>query len=368
MEYKENNHNINDMKKQKHFDLLFLILLIVFIAFVALFNYLVDPYYIFHDSTVKGINNVKTHKYSNKRTIIYSDLKLNSKNKDIIFTGNCLLSHYGSGLDNVGFFTIPVAKVEEVASIIKNIHIISPDVKTIYWGLFYDDFWNTKNDEVSDSLQKLESKYPTLQDFVNLFFSWNTTKYSIETIRDSIKNGGQDIIYVYPYREIAKKTYNKEFTFESLETVKEIKEFAEKEGINLVIYYSPIHVSKKVHIFEKGMWDSNQELKKRLAEITPFYDYSLFNEFNYSPLDENNFDFIDNIHPTNSYNNRIVYDLLDDNKKIGQLVTSENVEKLLDDDTMMLKNYIKNNKEICEKIKNVKREDSEIAVRRADAV
>ena len=249
----------DEKKQQKRSDLLFLILLIIFIVSVALFNYLVDPYYIFHDATIKGINNVKTHKYSNKRTIIYSDIKLNSKNKKIVFTGNCLLSHYGSGLDDVGFFTIPVAKVEEVASIIKNLHKVSPDIKTIYWGLFYDDFWNTKNDEVSDSLQELESKYPTLQDFINLFFSWNTTKYSIETVRDSIKNAGQDIIYVYPYREIAKKTYDKEFTFESLDTVKQIKEFAQKEGINLVIYYSPIHVSKKVHIYEKGMWESNQE-------------------------------------------------------------------------------------------------------------
>ena len=355
-------------KVQKRSDLLFLILLIIFISGVAIFNYFVDPYYIFHDSTIRCINNVKTHKYSNKRTIIYSDIKLNSKNKDIIFTGNCLLSHYGSGLDNVGFFTIPVAKVEEVAKIIQNLHKVSPNIKTIYWGLFYDDFWNTKNDEVSDSLQELGSKYPTLQDFINLFFSWNTTKYSIETVIDSIKNGGKDIIYVYPFREIAKKTYNKEFTYESLDTVKEMVDYAKNNNINLVIYYSPIHVSKKVHIYEKGMWESNQELKRRLAKITPFYDYSLFNDYNYAPLDEKNFDFIDNIHPTNSYNNRIVYDLLKENKEIATLVTEENAEVLLPDDTMKLQDYMKNNKEICEKIKNVKKEDSEIAVRRQDAV
>lgn len=355
-------------KVQKRSDLLFLILLIVFIAGVAVFNYFIDPYYIFRDSTLTGINNVKTHKYSNKRTVIYSDIKINSKNKDIAFTGNCLLSHYGSGLDNVGFFTIPVAKVEEVAKIIKNLHTISPDIKTIYWGLFYDDFWNTKNDEVNDTLPDLDKKMVTLQDFINLFFSWNTTKYSIETLKDSIKNAGKDIIYVYPYREIAKKTYNKEFTYESLDTVKEMVEYAKKNNINLVIYYSPIHVSKKIHILEKGMWESNQELKRRLAQITPFYDYSLFNDYNHSPLDENNFDFIDNIHPTNSYNNRIVYDLLSDDKKIAKLITSENVEEYLNSDTRQLKDYMKSNQELCEKIKNVKREDSEIAVRRLDVI
>ena len=59
---------------------------------------------------------------------------------------------------------------------------------------------------------------------------------------------------------------------------------------------------------------------------------------------------------------------MDENKKIAQLVTSENVEKLLDNDTKMLKKYIEDNKELCEKIKNVKKEDSDIAVRRQDAI
>ena len=103
------NKNLNDKK-----DILFVILFIFCVLAVALFNYVVDPYYIFRDGTIKGFNNVKTHKYSNKRTVIYSDIKFNSKNKNVAFTGNCLLSHYGSGLDNVAFFTIPVAKVVEV--------------------------------------------------------------------------------------------------------------------------------------------------------------------------------------------------------------------------------------------------------------
>ena len=305
----------NNLEKRR--DILFLILLLIFILLIGIFNFFIDPYYIFRDTTIKGINNVKTHKYSNKRTIIYSDIKINSRNKDIAFSGNCLLSHYGSGLENIAFFTIPVAKVEEVSNIIKNINKIAPNIKTIYWGLFYDDFWNDTNDEVNDTLPILETKKINLDDIINLFFSYNTTKYSIETLRDSIKNKGEDIIYVYPYREIAKKTYDKSFSFDSLETIKETKEYAEKNNIKLIIYYSPIHISKKMHIYSKGLWESNQELKRRLVEITPIYDYSLKNEYNISALDENNMNFVDNIHPSNTYNNLIVNDLLSDTKKIG---------------------------------------------------
>ena len=355
-------------KPEKRRDILFLILLIVFVILIGLFNYIIDPYYIFRDSTIKGINNVKTHKYSNKRTIIYSDIKINSKNKDTAFTGNCLLSHYGSGLDNIAFFTVPVVKIEEIKNIIKNLITIAPDIKTIYLGLFYDDFWNDKNDDVTDTLPIPETKKISLDDIINLFFSYNTTKYSIETLRDSIKNKGKDIIYVYPYREIAKKTYNKKLSFDSLKNIEDIKDFANKNNIELIIYYSPIHISKKLHIYSKGLWESNQELKRKLAQITPFYDYSFQNDYNVSPLDENNMNFIDNIHPSNTYNNLIVFDLLSDNKKIGTYITKENIENYLKIDSENLKNYIKNNPEIYKKIENVKKEDADISVRRKDVI
>ncbi len=354
--------------KNNRKDYLLIIIFITLIIVVVLFNFIVDPYYILRDSTIKCFNNVKTHKYSNKRTIVYSDIKINSRNKDTAFTGNCLLSHYGLGLDNVAFFTIPVAKVYEVAQVIFSINKLAPDIKKIYWGLFYDDFWNDKNDEVNDKLPELQSKFFTFQDFINLFFSYNTTKYSIVTVKDSIKNQGKDIIYVYPYREIAKKVYNSEFNFDELDIIKQVKDFAEKNNIELIIYYSPIHITKKIHLYEKGMWESNQELKRKLASITPFYDYSFANDYNMTPLDKNNFNFVDNIHPSNTYNNIVVNDLLSKEKTLGVLLNQNNIEKYLQEDSVQLLDYINKNKDMAEKIKNVKKEDAKIAVRRENAV
>ena len=354
----ENKENNKEIKTDDKKEILFVILFVILVLAVALFNFIVDPYYIFRDSTIKGFNNVKTHKYSSKRTIIYSDIKLNSKNKDVAFTGNCLLSHYGSGLDNVAFFTLPVAKVTEVSNVIKNLILVSPDIKTIYWGMFFDDFWNDKNDEVSDTLPDFSSKRVELQDFVNLFFSYNTTKYSIETICDSVKNHGRDIIYVYPFREIAKKKYDKKFTLDALKNIEETREFAEKHGVKLVVYYSPIHVTKKMHVFSKGQWENYQELKRQMAQMTDFYDYSMFNEYNSTPLDENNKNFVDNIHPATDFNNLIVNDLLSDKKKIGVLITKDNVNTLTDKDFAELKKYISEHKSLFEQIKNVSEKDS----------
>jgi len=368
-EQKEDLNNKTDTpneekKENDKKEILFVVLFVILVIAVALFNFVVDPYYIFRDSTIKGFNNVKTHKYSSKRTIIYSDIKINSRGKDIVFTGNCLLSHYGSGLDNVGFFTVPVAKVAEVSNIIKNLITVSPDVKTVYWGLFFDDFWNDKNDEVNDTLPDFSSKRIELQDLVNLFFSYNTTKYSIETIRDSVKNHGEDIIYVYPFREIAKKKYDKQFSFDFLKNIEETRAFAEQHGVKLVIYYSPIHVTKKMHVFSKGEWENYQELKRKLAEITDFYDYSMFNDYNWELLDENNQNFVDNIHPATNYNNLIVTDLLSENKKIGKHITKNNVNLELEKDFEMLQKYIAEHKDLYEEIKKVSDKDSTIKVKK----
>ncbi len=353
------NKNLNDKK-----DILFVILFIFCVLAVALFNYVVDPYYIFRDGTIKGFNNVKTHKYSNKRTVIYSDIKFNSKNKNVAFTGNCLLSHYGSGLDNVAFFTIPVAKVVEVSDIIKNLIKVAPDIKTIYWGLFFDDFWNDKNDEVNDNLSEDFSKKFGLQDFVNLFFSYNTTKYSIETVIDSVKNHGEDIIYVYPFREIAKKKYQNQFSLKALENIKETIDFANNHGVKLVIYYSPIHISKKMHVYSKNQWNNYQKMKRELANICDFYDYSMFNQYNSSALNEHTKYFVDNIHPTTEYNNLIVNDLLSNDKKIGKLVTKKNVDVSLNKDFEELEKYIAQNRKLYETIKNVSEKDSTAKIKK----
>lgn len=99
-----------DNKKRQ--DLLFLILLIFFIGVVALFNYSVDPYNVTKAKIINGFNDNKIHKLTNKRSNIYADIKLNKKNKDKAFVGNCLLSETNDTPNNIAFFSIPVVKME----------------------------------------------------------------------------------------------------------------------------------------------------------------------------------------------------------------------------------------------------------------
>jgi len=353
----EKNKNINKIK-----DIVFVFLFIFFIALIFVFNYTVNPYCIFKFPEIKGFNNIKIHKLTSKRSVIFSDFKLNAKGKEIAFVGNCLFEDLGLGLDNVIFATIPMVKPSETFKIIKVLHETAPSIKKIYLGVAFDELWNDKNDEITDELPEWESNNINYKDIINLLFSWNTTKYSIETVKASMENRGEEQHFVHPYKEIGKKEYNTGFSLSILDTIKEIIEYTKANNIDLIVYYSPVHVSKKIHIYEKGQWNNNLKFKKQLALITPFYDYSLFNGYNHFPLDENSKYFIDNLHMTKIYNNMILKDILSDNKKYGQLITSNNVNQISNEDTKKLEDYIKANKELSEVIKNATAKDVDIKI------
>ncbi len=353
---------------QKHKDIILVVTFVIFILLIMLLNYVVDPYYIFHQKPVNGFNHEKTFRYANKRTNTYSNIKLNGLNKDIVFSGNCLLYNDGTFDKNIAFFTIPVAKIDEVSNLIQNMYKINPKIKKIYWGLFYDDFYNEKSQEVTDFLPELDSKYLTLNDIINLFFSWNTTKYSLLTIKDSLKNKESLNSFIYPYRELAHKKYDKPFSFDGVNKISDVMEFCKNNNIELVIYYSPIHVSKKIDLYNKKQWENNILLKEKIANITDFYDYSLFNKYNSTPLDESNRYYIDNIHPDTEYNNILVKDLLSKDKKIGTLITSENASSYFKKDTKELVEFMSNHKELVESLKKVKPEDAKYFIRRKNAL
>lgn len=354
-------------RSQKYKNFYFVVVLVLSFFLIILFNYFVDPFDIFKTKTFKGVNNIKIYKLTNKRSAIWTDMKLNGKGKKVVFTGNCLLSYGAEEMEDVAFFNLTVAKVHEVLELFKVIPEVAPDVKKVYVGMFFDDFWETKNDEVQDVL-KPYNKYYSVDDFVNYLFSYNTTKYSVDTLLKSIEQKGEDIVYVYPYRELVDVHYKDSYNKSSFDDLEKMVKIAKKNNIEIVFYYSPIHVSKKVSIYEKGLWDVNNEIKRKLAKIAPFYDYSISNNYNQDDLDENSKYFVDSLHPTKKLQEEIVKELVSDDEKIGVLVTEKNVDEILDKDTNHLKRYMKQHPATVQKISNLKAEDKKVKIRQKNVI
>ena len=142
-----------------------------------------------------------------------------------------------------------------------------------------------------------------------------------------------------------------------MDKIRDIIKKANENGIKIILYYSPIHISKKIHIYESGVWDNNMEFKRQLASILPYTDYSIINEYNSTPLDENNKYFVDNSHPSSIYNDIIYRDILDNSVGLGIKINKDNVEDVLKSETLQLKSFIDKNSSYAEEIKNVKSSD-----------
>ena len=350
-------------KNNQRNDILFVLMFILLVGVVALFNYFADPYQILNAPVIKGFNDNKIHKLTNKRTIIYSDIKLNSKNKTKAFVGNCLLEQNKELPNDVAFFTIPVVKTEEVFDVIQNIHLNAPQIKTIYWGMYFDDLYNAQNDNFGEKFAYSDEKNINIHDCINLFFSFNTTKYSIETVLASFQNKNNNDVLIYPYKELANKEYSRDLDFHELEKVKKAVLYAKENDINLILYYSPIHITKKVHIYLSGRWETWKKLKRELANITPYYDYSLCNDFNSTLLDENNANYVDSIHLQKDFEMLIINDLLFGDFKLGTYVSPQNVDELSLKDEKCIKAFIHQNPKLCEKINHLQKSDRQIFVK-----
>ena len=330
---------------------------------IMLFNFIIDPYYIFQHKPVYGLNHKKIHMYSNKRQIIFSEMKLNGRNKTDAFIGNCTLYRSRNVPSNIAFYTVPVTNTEEILNIIEHIKLLNPNIKKLYLGINFNEIF--KKDRKTDDFKEINSRRISIKDIIDLLFSWNTTKYSIETLTASIAAKNKNDNYVYPYREIAKKRYSSGETCNLMVKLSMLKNFAENSGIKLIFYFTPVHITYKIDIYEKNLWDKYTDFKYRLAQRADYLDYSLNNAYNTEKLDADAVYYIDNIHITDALNEAVISDLLSNSPKIGVPVNKNNADDIIKNDTEYIADYIEKNKELAEKIKSLTVQDADIKIKKA---
>ena len=346
-------------------DLFFILSIVIGILAIILFNYIIDPYYIFKAVPIEGINDKKPHLYTNKRQIIFSDMKLNGRYKIHAFLGDCALYRTADIPYNSAFYSVPVTNISEIKSIIMYIKKYIPGIKTLYFGLNFNEIAgkDRKTDELSFDVLK-KSK---LNEIIGLLFSWNTTKYSFETLKASVLYKKNPTEYVYPYRETAGKKYTDitdESIDEKIKEIEQIKEYAKENDFKLTFYFAPSNITYKIYLYKNNVYDKYNKLKKQLALVSDYCDYSLNNEYNTEILDGTGIYYIDTLHITPEFDNIIINDLVSGCKKTGILINKGNVSKIIETDTKYLKDYVNTHKEYAEKIGNLKTEDEKVRIKR----
>lgn len=319
------------MKSYKKWTILTLSLTAFTLFSVAVINYVVDPYGIYHFSG---------HSY-NYNKIIDSDpyrskaFQVKKYQPEAIVLGTSramrlnppfIESLTGEPAYNVGLSAAtPYIEFKYLEYAIK----VDKNLKTVYLGLDFEVFQNDYPTHANYDEQRLTSFF-YIQDLFATLLSENALKDSRKVLLDNINNtanytehrylgdGSFDETLVYPPNTNESTLGIMPTTFQlsssSMLYIEKIKELCEQNGLKLYIYISPVHAIILETYWQNNLWDQFEDWKRQLVDIAPVWDFSGYHEISMSSLKH-----------SESYN-----DLSHFSKKIGELILCRMLNKEAD--------------------------------------
>lgn len=111
----------------------------------------------------------------------------------------------------------------------------------------------------------------------------------------------------------------------AFEELRRIVEISRKAEIDLIAFIPPTHAAHLEAIRYRGLWPQFQEWKRRIAAITPYWDFSGYNEITTETLRRTMSHYWDISHYRSSVGDRLLAQMLQKTPGIGTWVTNGNV-------------------------------------------
>ena len=282
-----------DKIKYSNFNKAFLLLVCLITLCISVFNYFVDPFYIYKTKLINNFNIKKSQIKQQERITKIFEFKLDKNKYDAIFIGSSKVdfalspSYYEKLTKNKAKnLALVGASIEEEIDIAKWAIDLHPEIKKIYLGLDFFVF-----SELYKSNYTPLCKNIRLNDFFVTLLSYDATKASIETIlANTDKNFKQQydndglLIKTFEnlperFEETIKEFYKNQYkgyklSQKKIEKVREFSAVCKQKDIDLVLFISPIHAALLQTIKEADAFDSYKQWKKELVSISPIYDFS----------------------------------------------------------------------------------------------
>ncbi len=140
--------------------------------------------------------------------------------------------------------------------------------------------------------------------------------------------------------------YSKTCEYDSVNGLKKIKELIDKHKLNAIYFIPPAHSLYLAHLKQQGYYDDLLNMKRELSKVISFYDFSFTNKYTSLPLD---YLWTDVIHINGFIISQKILDILTHKKSDTDFcvyITKDNVDKILQEQSIALENYIKNNQEL----------------------
>lgn len=361
------------MKNKKYNQLLLLSFFIITIL-VSAVNYFIDPFFVFRTSNIFNIDRPKLNK--NHRVSKIPDLKLYKNKVDAIWVGSSR-TWEGSNEEyeakilkkDIQNLAMSSCTFPEAITMIENALLIHPEIKTIYWGIDFNFMGEKVNVDVT-ALQKIKDKNITKEEIIPLLFSLDTLNNSIVTIVKNLKQRPNINIEVIEYgtekqnnprvyhkfESTVKKYYKESYNIYELDNEKflKLKDFIKdlrQKGVEVVFFVTSMHISERVLIYNTNNLDDFYTFKEKLAEIQPYYDFAIINKYTTEEIKPDMFYFKDSVHTRPPLRKKISNQLFLNNEDFGVLINKDNVKQVNEKDKKTFMDFIKNNEQFVEQIR-----------------
>lgn len=346
------------------------------------FNWFIDPYGIYNRNImIDGLNHDKPNKEHNDR--LYKAIDIIRLKPNTILLGS---SRVKRGLDpeHPSLKSFPVynlglngANVYELRRYLEHTIFNNKKIDRVILGLDFFMFNDSLENQPSFTEYRLEKKHISFQDFLNTTLSLDTLFSGQETIQSSSRNRSISNVSengFLPNSDLENENIKLKFEKSTklyfklhsdyklsqtyVNELKKIVALCEENDIDLIVYFSPSHAIRLASIDAGGHWSSFEDLKRQVTELMPVWDFANHNSITTEPLRNRMSNYADESHYTKPVGDLILNRVLSYNEEkvprdFGILLTSDNVNKILEKNRLYRDNWADKNPQEIEFVKAI---------------
>lgn len=363
------------IKQYRKYNKILFVTLIGILAFLIVFNILINPFEIFNTSKIKYVNLIKPDKNRQQRITKIVELKLYKQKIDTIFLGSSRVDgsidveYYKKISDKTAKnLAMNALTHSETVKLAENITKIHPEIKIIYIGLDFFRFLESDADD-GRTVQITANPKLTVSEFNPIILSFDTTIASFNTFLANLKTfklnkNATEIVenkadstpnFEYRLSQYAGTYQNAKLSLKEINKLKKLQNDMKQSGITIIFYTNPTHATDIELIKQLGYLDTFNSWKNEMANQFTYIDFDFVNDLTSEKIDENTEYFYESSHSTPEMGNIVLERLVNNKyKNYGIFTTRKNVGKNNQTNLRNLRNWEKNNDVWVEKIKGIK--------------
>lgn len=344
----------------RRFNFGFFVATLLPVVSVGILNAVVDPYGVFNSPKVAGWTQAKPEKAKHDRLFKAADVTRvkpttiflgSSRTNQGLDPAHPALSNHQPAYNLALNGPNPYEQLRYLQHAIAN----NPDLDLVVIGVDFFMFNAANANQPGFSETRLEQKGLVPQDIINVSFSFSALQSSWETIAVNRSNSAKEAYqpngfkpyknidlsesatnwrFRYSINDYYKLHSNYQFSDQYLNDFQKLVALCKTRGIELKVFISPAHAAQWEAVRATGQWSTFEDWKRKLAKITPVWDFSGYNSITTELIGADMQNYADSSHYRESVGNLVLNRIFAYQEEkvpsdFGVLLTPDNIESHL---------------------------------------